>query len=174
MRRTSSGRWDARSCSWRGSATQSDRNRQLDSRSKSTEVSPLSIRANLSGVRFPGPAATLLLVASVLVHWPFGVAEFAYDDLDSIQVNASIRSLSGAWDSILAPFPPDQPERGLYRPLTNLSSPNFAVAVALVFSLHPVHTAAVDAIAGRRATWGPRLRCAALSPATNQRRARSA
>jgi len=135
-----------------------------------------------------GPAATLLLVASVLVHWPLGVAEFALDDYDFIQVNASIRSLSGAWSSLLASFPPDQPERGLYRPLTNLSyaldyaltgddargyhrtnvalylavvllvyrlalrylsSPNFALAAAVVFSLHPVHCAAVDAIAGR-------------------------
>jgi len=135
-----------------------------------------------------GAAAALLLTASVLVHWPFGVAEFVLDDHDFVVLNASIRSLSGAWGALLEPFPPDQPERGLYRPVTSLSyaidhafsgedargyhrtnvalylvvvllvyrlaltylaSPSFAVAVALVFSLHPVHTEAVDAIAGR-------------------------
>jgi tetratricopeptide (TPR) repeat protein len=135
-----------------------------------------------------GAAAALLLTVSVLVHWPFGIAEFVLDDHDFVVLNASIRSFSGAWDVLLEPFPPDQPERGLYRPVTSLSyaidyafsgedargyhrtnvalylvvvllvyrlaltylaTPSFAVAVALVFSLHPVHTGAVDAIAGR-------------------------
>ncbi len=135
-----------------------------------------------------GAAAALLLTVSVLVHWPFGIAEFVLDDHDFVVLNASIRSFSGAWDTLLEPFPPDQPERGLYRPVTSLSyaidyafsgedargyhrtnvalylvvvllvyrlaltylaTPSFAVAVALVFSLHPVHTGAVDAIAGR-------------------------
>ena len=62
-----------------------------------------------------------LLVASVAVHWPPQGAEFSQDDRDFVQVNASIRSLGTAWNALLAPFPPDQPGRALYRPLTNLS-----------------------------------------------------
>ena len=48
------------------------------------------------------PAAVLLLAASVLLHWPVGVAEFTFDDRDFVQVNASIRSLSGAWGALVS------------------------------------------------------------------------
>jgi tetratricopeptide (TPR) repeat protein len=66
-------------------------------------------------------ASTAALVAvTVLVHAPWR-ADFAYDDNDFVVANQSIRSLAGALDALLLPFPPDQPERGLYRPLTNLS-----------------------------------------------------
>jgi len=69
-----------------------------------------------------GVLATLLLAASVLVpHWPRERAEFTYDDRDFIQANQSLRSPGEAFAALLAPFPPDQPERGLYRPLTSLS-----------------------------------------------------
>jgi Flp pilus assembly protein TadD len=133
-------------------------------------------------------AALVLLLASVLLHVPFAGAHFGFDDRDFIQVNESIRTLSGAWTAMTEPFPPDQPERGLYRPVTNLSyavdhalfgleargfhatnvvlygivvwlvyqlalryrySPGSALAVALLFSVHPVHTGAVDSLAGR-------------------------
>lgn len=57
------------------------------------------------------PAAMLLRVASALLHWPLGVTEFSFDDLDFVQVNASIRSLPDAWGAMLGPFPPDQSER---------------------------------------------------------------
>ena len=66
-------------------------------------------------------AALLLLLASVFVHVPFGTAEFSFDDRDFIQVNESLRSLPGAWNALTEAFPPDQPERGLYRPLLTLS-----------------------------------------------------
>jgi tetratricopeptide (TPR) repeat protein len=65
--------------------------------------------------------APLLLLASVLVHWPSGRAEFTYDDRDFVTANQSVRSLAGALHAFSLPFPPEQPERALYRPLTNLS-----------------------------------------------------
>jgi Tfp pilus assembly protein PilF len=133
-------------------------------------------------------SAPLLLLASVLVHWPTAPAELTYDDRDFVERNQAIRSLPAALAAFALPFPPDQPERALYRPLTNLSyaldhavwgevgfgfhltnvlvylavvllaqrlalaylgSPGFALAVALLFSLHPVHCDAVDSVAGR-------------------------
>jgi tetratricopeptide (TPR) repeat protein len=69
-----------------------------------------------------GAAATLLLLAASLgVHWPPARAELAYDDVDFVSANASLRSPAAAARALLAPFPPDQPERALYRPLTHLS-----------------------------------------------------
>jgi tetratricopeptide (TPR) repeat protein len=133
-------------------------------------------------------APLLLVLATALIHWPFGVAELSFDDREFVQVNASIRTIPDALGAMFSPFPPDQPERALYRPLTNLSyavdfalsgtdarvyhrtnvllylvlvglvyrfasvllgRPGMALAAALVFSLHPVHTGAVDAVAGR-------------------------
>lgn len=66
-------------------------------------------------------AALLLLVASLGVHWPPADAGFAYDDVDFIVTNASLRSPDAALRALVAPFPPQQPERALYRPLTHLS-----------------------------------------------------
>ena len=63
----------------------------------------------------------LLLLASVLVHWPGGRADFSYDDRDFVETNQSIRTLAGALAAFGEPFPPHQPQRALYRPLTNLS-----------------------------------------------------
>ena len=136
-----------------------------------------------------GVLATLLLAASVLVpHWPRERADFVYDDRDFIEANQSLRSPGEAFAALLAPFPPDRPQRGLYRPLTNLSYAldfqigggdprvfhcsnallygvvvalvfqlalaygrgfGFALSLALLFAVHPVHCDAVDAIAGR-------------------------
>jgi tetratricopeptide (TPR) repeat protein len=136
-----------------------------------------------------GLLAALLLAASVLApHWPRERADFTFDDVDFIETNQSIRSLPEAFAALLAPFPPDQPERGLYRPLTSLAyaldhrigggaarafhrdnvllygvvvalvyrlartygrSPGFALSLALLFAVHPVHCDAVDAVAGR-------------------------
>jgi tetratricopeptide (TPR) repeat protein len=132
--------------------------------------------------------APFLLLASVFVHWPGPQADFTYDDRDFVETNQSIRSLTTALAAFAAPFPPDQPQRALYRPLTNLSyaldyalwgerargyhgtnvalyalvvllvyrlarvylpSTGFALGVALLFSVHPVHCDAVDSIAGR-------------------------
>jgi tetratricopeptide (TPR) repeat protein len=63
----------------------------------------------------------LLLLVSVLVHWPGSRADFSYDDRDFVETNQSIRTLAGALAAFGEPFPPDQPQRALYRPLTNLS-----------------------------------------------------
>ncbi len=74
-------------------------------------------------------AATLLLLASsLLVHWPPAGARLAYDDVDFVTRNASLRSPGAAVRALLAPFPPAQPERFLYRPLTHLS---YAIDYAL-------------------------------------------
>jgi tetratricopeptide (TPR) repeat protein len=133
-------------------------------------------------------AALLLAAAVLLPHWPRGPADFAYDDDQFVVANQSIRSPREALAALLAPFPPDQPARALYRPLTSLSyaldyqrgggdprafhhsnvllygavvalvyrlaiayggSGGFALVLALLFAVHPVHCEAVDAIAGR-------------------------
>jgi Tfp pilus assembly protein PilF len=133
-------------------------------------------------------AALLLVVAVLLPHWPGERAEFVYDDREFIEVNQSLRTPSESLAALLAPFPPNSPERGLYRPLTALSYAldfqlgggdprvfhrsnailyagvvllvyrlglvygrgfGFALALALLFAVHPVHCDAVDAIAGR-------------------------
>jgi len=73
-------------------------------------------------------ATLLLLAASLLVHWPPAGAGLAYDDADFVARNSSLRSPGAAARALLAPFPPDQPERFLYRPLTHLS---YAIDYAL-------------------------------------------
>jgi len=132
--------------------------------------------------------ALLLLALSVGLHWPPADAGFAYDDVDFVVTNASLRTPEAALRATLAPFPPQQPERALYRPLTHLSyaldhaffgerargyhatnallygavvllahrlalawglAPGTAFAAALLFAAHPVHSEAVDAVAGR-------------------------
>jgi tetratricopeptide (TPR) repeat protein len=132
--------------------------------------------------------AVILLLASVLVHFPSHPADFSFDDKDFVQQNASIRSLAEALSSFATPFPPEDARRGLYRPITAISyaldyqlfamdawgfhlsntllyaaivllvarlafrysgSVPFALAVGLIFSLHPVHSEAVDSVSGR-------------------------
>lgn len=63
----------------------------------------------------------LLVAAALLPHLPAWSAGFTYDDRDFVEQNASIRSLEGALEAFSSPFPPNQPQRGLYRPLTALS-----------------------------------------------------
>ena len=63
-------------------------------------------------------AALLLAAAVLLPHWPRERAQFVYDDREFIEVNQSLRSPGEALATLLAPFPPNSPERGLYRPLT--------------------------------------------------------
>lgn len=131
---------------------------------------------------------SLLVAVTVLVHWPLKRADFVYDDWDFIETNQSIRTLPTAFVAFLGPFPPHQPTRALYRPLTSISyavdyalwgnqargyhftnvllygilvlavyalaqgllgSRNAALAVALLFAVHPVHCDAVDSLAGR-------------------------
>ena len=70
----------------------------------------------------------LLALAVLVVHWPPAGADFVYDDRDMVEMNQAIRSLGGGLAGFLLPFPPEQPERALYRPLTQLS---FAVDYAL-------------------------------------------
>jgi tetratricopeptide (TPR) repeat protein len=66
-------------------------------------------------------AALALVAASLAVHWPPAGAGFAQDDVDFVTANASLRSAGAAARALVAPFPPGQPERALYRPLTHLS-----------------------------------------------------
>jgi tetratricopeptide (TPR) repeat protein len=134
-------------------------------------------------------AAPLLIVLAVAVlHWPPAGAEFAYDDRDLVQTNAAVHSLAAGLAGFTLPFPPDQPGRALYRPLTQLSYAvdhavfgmnarafhavnvllyalvcagvwwlaaallgpgGSALAVAVLWALHPVHSEVVDGVAGR-------------------------
>lgn len=72
--------------------------------------------------------AFALVALSVLLHWPFGQPDFVYDDVDLVLENASLRSFGGTFEAMIEPFPPDQPERGLYRPIATLShAVDFAV-----------------------------------------------
>jgi tetratricopeptide (TPR) repeat protein len=64
--------------------------------------------------------AVLLLALTLAVHAP-GAARFSYDDTDFVVANQSLRSLRGALAAVALPFPPEQPERGLWRPLVGLS-----------------------------------------------------
>jgi Tfp pilus assembly protein PilF len=66
-------------------------------------------------------AALLLVAASVLAHWPPAGAGFAQDDVSFVLANASLRSPGEAARALFAAFPPQEPERALYRPLTHLS-----------------------------------------------------
>jgi Flp pilus assembly protein TadD len=66
-------------------------------------------------------AALLLVAASVLAHWPPAGAGFAQDDVAFVLANASLRSPGEAARALFAAFPPQEPERALYRPLTHLS-----------------------------------------------------
>jgi hypothetical protein len=61
-----------------------------------------------------------LFTLAVVLHWPTGQTDFVYDDIDFVVKNASVQSLDAVGLALHAPFPPDQPERGLYRPLTTL------------------------------------------------------
>lgn len=77
--------------------------------------------------------AFALVALSVLLHWPYGQPDFVYDDVDFVLENASLRSASGTLQAMFEPFPPAQPERGLYRPVATLShAADFAV-----FDLEP-------------------------------------
>lgn len=76
------------------------------------------------GLLLPGA----LLALSMLVHLPALDGDFTFDDFAFVEQNASLRSLGGAVDALARPFPPEDPGRGLYRPLTALS---YAVDFAL-------------------------------------------
>ena len=65
--------------------------------------------------------AALLLAVACLPHLAALRAGFTYDDRVFVVRNQSIRSLAGALGAFGSPFPPEQPERALYRPLTNFS-----------------------------------------------------
>ncbi len=62
----------------------------------------------------------VLVAATLVVHAPRS-ADSPYDEKEFVVSNESIRSLEGAFAALALPFPPEQPQRGLYRPLTNLS-----------------------------------------------------
>jgi hypothetical protein len=135
-------------------------------------------------------AGCLALLAAfvVAVHAPAERADWSLDDYDYVAGNLSIRSIADALSAFARPFPPQLPEKGLYRPLTNLSyaldfsrwgddargyhetnvalyvvvvwlvfalaasyqgALPFALAVALAFAAHPVHSEAVDSVTGR-------------------------
>jgi len=64
--------------------------------------------------------AVLALIA-VAIHAPRAHTDFSYDDYDFVLNNAAIRSPQRALDSFAEPFPPHLPDRGIYRPVTNLS-----------------------------------------------------
>lgn len=87
------------------------------------------------------PAASLrhapwfVLGLAVLPHLSSLAAGFTYDDIDFVIRNQSIRTLAGAFDAFVAPFPAGDPARGLFRPLTNLS---YAVDHALAGGLEPL------------------------------------
>ncbi len=63
----------------------------------------------------------IVVLLCVGLHWPGPDAQFTLDDFQFVSQNASIRSFSGALGSFDESFPPGQNDRGLYRPLTNLS-----------------------------------------------------
>ena len=67
-------------------------------------------------------AAPWVLVLSVLaVHWPVDRGDFTYDDRDFVQTNFAAQSIGSAFRGFALPFPPTQPERALYRPLTGMT-----------------------------------------------------
>jgi hypothetical protein len=63
-----------------------------------------------------------------LVHAPRERADFSLDDYDYVAGNPSIRSTASALAAFAEPFPPQLPEKGLYRPFTNLT---YAIDFAL-------------------------------------------
>jgi len=64
---------------------------------------------------------TAILCVIVLPHLPAINARFTYDDREFVKRNAAVYSLNAAFAQFVNPFPPEQPERGLYRPLTAVS-----------------------------------------------------
>lgn len=66
-------------------------------------------------------APLLLIALCVAIHWPLDRADFTFDDRDFVETNPLITSLAGAAAGFALPFPPSQPERALYRPLTGAS-----------------------------------------------------
>ena len=77
--------------------------------------------ANAARARLGRALPLLIALAVVALHWPPADAEFAYDDRDLVETNSAVYGLAGALAGLFAPFPPSQPERALYRPLTQLS-----------------------------------------------------
>ena len=75
-----------------------------------------------------GRRAALIGLCAVLPHLPALFAGFTYDDEDFFVRNQSIRSLGSALRTFISSFPPNEPESGRFRPLTNLS---YAVDAAL-------------------------------------------
>ena len=63
----------------------------------------------------------LLAAFAVAVHAPAERADFSLDDYDYVVINQSVRSIAAALSAFARPFPPQLPEKGLYRPLTNLT-----------------------------------------------------
>ncbi|MDP7074319.1 MAG: tetratricopeptide repeat protein [Myxococcota bacterium] len=68
-----------------------------------------------------GAALFFLILVTTVVHWPLDRADFSYDDRNLVQTNPAITSIGRALEGFRLPFPPSQPERALYRPLTGLT-----------------------------------------------------
>ena len=71
--------------------------------------------------RIPWAVALLMLALSLFAHLPAVSARFTFDDRLFVEQNDAVRELSLAPDKLFAPFPPADPERGLFRPVTALS-----------------------------------------------------
>jgi len=63
----------------------------------------------------------VLLLASVMLHFPSYPADFSFDDQQFVLENTAIRSIPDALAAFGSPFPPEDSGRGLYRPLTAIS-----------------------------------------------------
>lgn len=63
----------------------------------------------------------LLIALCLVIHWPLDRADFTFDDDGFVTTNPLITSVGGAAAGFTLPFPPGQPERALYRPLTGAS-----------------------------------------------------
>ena len=78
---------------------------------------------------FRWAAPVCLALAALAVHWPVEYGDFTYDDRDFVQNNPVVTSIHNAVVGFTLPFPPSQPERALYRPLTGLTyAVDFAIA----------------------------------------------
>jgi len=77
---------------------------------------------------FRRAAPLWLAIAAIAVHWPVDRGDFTYDDRDFVQTNSAITSIENGLVGFALPFPPSQPERSLYRPLTGLT---YAVDTAI-------------------------------------------